>query len=273
MTDKDEISLVLVVSYNGSAYSGFAKQKDPGIPTVQGELEHALAVLFRREVPTVCAGRTDAGVHARGQVVSCVMERGELEGREPRKLVTSLNALTPDDITVTALRFADPAFSARFDALKREYRYRIVTGGAPPIFLQEFAWWRRAPLDVEAMRRAAAYFIGEHDYKSFCKTASAEGKTTMRFVEAVDVFTEEQLGEECLCIRVVGNAFLHSMVRTMVGTLVQVGAGYKRPEWVQDVLDACDRNAAGETAPAQGLVFWQVTYPDGSLHEELSELP
>ena len=269
MNSDYQVSLVLTVSYNGKSYSGFAKQKDQSIPTVQGEIERALSILFRRDVETVCAGRTDAGVHARGQVVSCTMDAQELEGREPRKIVTSLNALTPDDIVVKCVSFADADFSARFDAERREYRYRIVTGGAPPIFLSDFSWWRRAPLDIHAMQQAARYFVGEQDFKSFCKAASAEGKTTMRFVESVDVFEEEQMGETCLCIRVVGNAFLHSMVRTMVGTLVQVGAGQRKPEWVRDVLATCDRSAAGETAPAQGLVFWHVTYPQGLLRNEL----
>lgn len=262
-------SLVITLAYNGAAYSGFAKQKDPAISTVQGELERALATLMRYDAPTVCAGRTDAGVHALGQVVSCVLPRVDLEGREPRKLVTSLNALTPDDITVREVGFAAPGFSARFDALRREYRYRIVTGGAPPIFLQSFAWWHRALLDVDAMRQAAGHLIGEHDFKSFCKAASAEGKTTMRFVESVELFEEEQLGESCLTIRVVGNAFMHSMVRTIIGTLVQVGAGRRRPEWVADVLAARERGAAGETAPACGLTFWNVDYPPHTIHKEL----
>ena len=176
---------------------------------------------------------------------------------------------TPDDIAVRAVRFAAPDFSARFNAVRREYRYRIVNAATPPIFLRDFAWWLRAPLDVEAMRLAAQLLVGEHDFRSFCKAKSAEGKTTMRCVEALELFEEEQLGEKCLCIRVVGNAFLHSMVRTIVGTLVQVGAGHRSPEWVGQVLEARDRSAAGETAPAQGLVFWEVVYPHGILREEL----
>lgn len=264
-----QVALVLHVEYNGTEFSGFAKQKDPSIRTVQGCLERALGTLFRREVLTVCAGRTDAGVHALGQVVSCTMARAELQDRQPRKLVTSLNALTDDDIVVKAVSFAAPEFSARFDAISREYRYRIVMGGAPPLFLRDFAWWHRGLLDVDAMRKGAAHLIGEHDFKSFCKAASAEGKTTMRYVEAIDLYEEEHLGETCLVIRVVGNAFLHSMVRTIVGTLVQVGAGHRQPDWVADVLAACDRNAAGENAPACGLTFWHVNYAPDTFRDEL----
>lgn len=261
----DTISLVLKVSYNGAAYSGFAKQKDPRLSTVQGELEAALATLLRRPVETVCAGRTDAGVHALGQMVSCAVERAELEGRNRHKLLVSLNALTPDDIVIADVKSASANFSARFDAISREYRYRIVQGNVPPLFLTEFAWWKRGALDVGAMREAAVYLVGEHDFKSFCKAASAEGKTTMRYVESIELFEEEQLGEPCLTIRVVGNAFLHSMVRTIVGTLVQVGAGNRKPQWVRDVLEACDRGAAGETAPACGLTFWHVEYPEDAF--------
>lgn len=255
-----EKSLVLTIAYNGAAYSGFAKQKDPDIPTVQGELERALGVYFRQPVATVCAGRTDAGVHALGQVVSCVLDASALENVTSDRLVISLNALTPDDIAIRAVDFKNACFSARFDAVSREYRYRIVEGSVPPIFLRDFAWHRRGTLDIDAMREGAAHLVGEHDFKAFCKAASAEGRTTMRFVESIDVDREIQMGEECLVIRVVGNAFLHSMVRTIVGTLVQVGSGQKSPDWVARVLEARDRSAAGETAPAQGLTFWRVSY-------------
>lgn len=253
-------ALVLALAYNGAAYNGFAKQKDERLVTVQGELEHALATYFRRPVDTVCAGRTDAGVHALGQVVSCALDVSDLAGIKESRLLISLNALTPDDIAIKAARIEGPDFSARFDAKSREYRYRIVCGTVPPVFLADFSWWRRGELDVDAMRAATACLVGEHDFKSFCKAQSAEGKTTMRRVDEITIEREVQMGEECLVIRVVGNAFLHSMVRTIVGTLVQVGAGNREPAWVADVLAACDRAAAGETAPACGLTFWKVTY-------------
>lgn len=253
-------SLVLEIAYNGAAYSGFARQKDPNLVTVQGVLEQALAVYFRRSVDTVCAGRTDAGVHALGQVVSCVLDADLLEAQTPDRLIISLNALTPDDIVIKGVAFKEAEFSARFDAVSREYRYRIVEGSVPPVFLRDFAWHRRGALDIESMREAARHLVGEHDFKSFCKAASAEGKSTMRRIEEIRIERETQMGEECLVIRVVGNAFLHSMVRTIVGTLVQVGSGHREPAWVEEVLRACDRGAAGETAPACGLTFWRVAY-------------
>lgn len=267
----EQVTLVIRLSYNGRDYSGFAKQKDPRVHTIQGELERALSTLFRHPVETVCAGRTDAGVHALEQTVTLQLDVSELSSREPRKIVTSLNALTPDDISITAVGFAAPGFSARFDAVYRVYRYRIVMGGAPPLFSRAFAWWHRAPLDVASMQRAARLLEGEHDFKSFCKAASAQGKSTCRHVESIDFFEEEVLGERCLTMQIIGNAFLHSMVRTIMGTLVQVGSGRKQPGWVQEVLNARDRQAAGENAPACGLTFWHVEYPEGAIASTLEE--
>lgn len=269
ISDEGKATLVILLSYDGAGFSGFAKQKDPSLRTVQGTLEGALATLFSAEVPTVCAGRTDAGVHALGQLVSCEVDAATALKRNVSQLRISLNALTPDDIAVRSVRYAPCGFSARFDALRREYRYRIVTGGAPPLFLRNDAWWHKGALDIGVMQRAADLLVGEHDFKSFCKAASAEGKNTVRCIEVLEVFCETQLGEEHIVVRVVGNAFLHSMVRTLVGTLAQVGEGRKEPAWVADVLAARDRSAAGETAPACGLTFWQVDYPEGLFVEQL----
>ena len=261
--------LVVSLAYHGARFHGFARQENPPQRTVQGELEAALSTLLRRRATTVCAGRTDAGVHALGQVVNCPVSAGELSSLGSAavldKMRVSLNALTGDDVAVRALRPGPPAFSARFDAVRRVYRYRIVCGPVPPLFLRDFSWWHRTPLDVDAMRAAAARFVGEHDFKSFCRAASAQGKNTVRTVESVEVFEEEALGESCLSVEVVGNAFLHSMVRTMVGTLVEVGEGKRAPQSVAGVLAACDRAAAGETAPAQGLVFERVDYPPAAF--------
>ena len=251
-------TFAMQVAYKGAAFCGFARQ--PGQLTVQGELEHALELLFRRSVETVCAGRTDAGVHARGQVVSFQVAEDELRDRSLDKLCRSLNALTHDDITVLWLDPRPAGFSARFDARMREYHYHLSLDATPPLFMRDFCWHVAKPLDVDAMREGAAYLVGEHDFKSFCLAVSAVGKPTCRYVEEVSIYPQEVMGEQLLTIKVRGNAFLHSMVRTMVGTLVMVGRGLRQPEWVQEVLDARDRSAAGENAPAQGLVFWEVTY-------------
>ena len=147
-------TVALTVSYNGAPFSGFARQPG-GLLTVQGELEHALELLYRRPVPTVCAGRTDAGVHARGQVVSFPITREEAESRNLFKLKRSFQALTDDDISIQTLALMPPDFSARFSALEREYRYLIMPGDRHPLFLQDWCWDARRELDVDAMNEAA----------------------------------------------------------------------------------------------------------------------
>ena len=250
-------AFALTVSYDGAPFAGFARQ--PGRATVQGRLETALSTVLRREVTTVGAGRTDAGVHALGQVVSF-----EADGSEPDSstLLRSLNALVGDGIAVVGVRRAAPGFSARFDAEAREYRYRLAPGPVSPLFLERVAWWTRGGLDLSAMREAAASLVGEHDFRSFCVAESADGRSTTRRVELVEVAPEEHLGEHCVTVRVVGNAFLHSMVRVIVGSLVEVGAGRRDPAWLAEALAACDRSAAGPTAPAHGLTLWHVSYPE-----------
>lgn len=253
-----ERTLSLTVSYNGGPFCGFARQ--PGKLTVQGELEQALSLVMRRPVEVVCSGRTDAGVHALGQVVSFNVSADELESRSLYSLRRSLNALTHEDITVRKVEERDPGFSARFDAQWREYHYHICLDDTPPLFMRDFSWFVHADLDIPAMQQAARYLEGEHDFKSFCMAASAVGKPTCRNVHEISLSRETIMGEEVLTIKVVGNAFLHSMVRTIVGTLVMVGRGLRKPEWVREVLEARDRTAAGENAPAAGLVFWKVQY-------------
>lgn len=253
-----ERTLSLTVSYNGAPFSGFARQ--PGQLTVQGELEQALSLVFRRPMEVVCSGRTDAGVHALGQAVSFDVTNDELEGRNLYSLRRSLNALTHEDITVREVEERQPGFSARFDAQWREYHYHVCLDEVPPLFMRDFSWYVHGQLDIDAMREAAAYLVGEHDFKSFCMAASAVGKPTCRNVHEISLSREMIMGEDILTIKVVGNAFLHSMVRTIVGTLVMVGRSQRKPEWVHEVLEARSRTAAGENAPAAGLVFWRVQY-------------
>ncbi|MBN2247740.1 MAG: tRNA pseudouridine(38-40) synthase TruA [Coriobacteriia bacterium] len=250
-------STVLTLSYDGSGFAGFARQ--PGLSTVQGEVEAALRTALRREVGTVGAGRTDAGVHALGQVMSfAAMEADPSTGQ----LLRSLNALTPRGIVVTGVRRAGAEFSARHSAVAREYRYRIVPGPVPPLFTAPYAWSVPHALDLHAIREAATHLIGEHDFKSFCVTESARGMRTVRRLDLIEVSPEHILGEHAITVRVTGNAFLHSMVRTIVGSLVEVGSGRRGPEWMAEVRAACDRAAAGPTAPARGLTLWHVSYPE-----------
>ncbi len=251
-------TLALTVGYDGAAFAGFARQ--PGQLTVQGALEDAASTAMRRPVEITGAGRTDAGVHALGQVVSFDLEPAEEP--DPHALLRSINGLAGPHIVVAEVRRAPHGFSARFDAVAREYRYRIVPGPVPPVFLSRYSWWIKRSLDLAAMRRAAQTLVGEHDFKSFCVAESAEGKRTMRHIELLEITTERELGEHALSVRIVGNAFLHSMVRVIVGTLVEVGAGRRPDSWVEQVLDARDRSLAGPTAPPEGLTLWHVSYPE-----------
>ena len=249
--------IALTVAYDGSGFAGFARQQ--GIETVQGRLEQALRTLLRRDVETVGAGRTDSGVHALGQVVSFQAIDDE---PDPSTLARSVTALAGPRIAVRDTRVARPGFSARFDATSREYRYRLVLGDAPPIFLSDVSWWIKRDLDLDGMRQGACLLLGEHDFRSFCVAQSAIGKRTVRRIDSIELSEEVELGEACVVVRVVGNAFLHSMVRVIVGTLVDIGLGRQEPKWLGDALLAHDRAAAGQTAPAHGLTLWSVGYPE-----------
>ncbi|MEG0072690.1 MAG: tRNA pseudouridine(38-40) synthase TruA [Raoultibacter sp.] len=263
MDERYDKTLAITLAYNGSPFAGFARQ--PGLLTVQGNLEEMLALLFRRPIETTCAGRTDAGVHALGQVVSFNCSAEEVKQRSLCTLRRSLNALTDDSISICEIAEKPAGFSARFDATRREYHYHLCAQVPPPIFMRDFSWHITKELDLDAMREGAQYLIGEHDFKSFCMVASATGKPTHRNVHKITIEEQVMMGERIIVITVIGNAFLHSMVRSIVGTLVAVGRGKRESAWVGRALDACDRQAAGETAPAAGLVFWQVGYENIAL--------
>lgn len=255
-------TLVIRLGYRGQDFAGYAEQ--PGRRTVAGELHRALETTLRRPCDLVCAGRTDAGVHALSQYVSVPVSAQELE-LPAKRLMRSLVALTPDDLSVNAIFRAPVGFSARFDACDRSYRYRICAGDARPVLAWDHAWWFKGQLDVAAMNEAAQCLVGECDFKSFCKAASAVDKSTFRYVESLTVSEVEEAGEKLVVIDITGNAFLHNMVRTIAGTLAEVGRGHQDVQWVADALAACDRSAAGPCAPAKGLTFVNVNYPEGTL--------
>lgn len=257
-TGSDCHAVAALVAYDGSSFAGFAAQ--PGQKTVQSVLEDALGIALRRPVLLAVAGRTDSGVHALGQVVSFPAQGDAPDLGELRR---SVNALVCDGVIIRAMQFAVPQFSARFDAVAREYRYRIGNGDAPPLFTAGVSWRVRKPLDVDAMYTASRCLLGENDFRSFCLSASSVGQRTFRRLDLIEFAWEEHLGEPCLTVRIVGNAFLHSMVRVIMGTLVEVGTGRRKPEWVAEVLAAQGRVHAGPTAPAQGLTLWSVSYRPG----------
>lgn len=176
-----------------------------------------------------------------------------------------MDALLPKDIAINEVYKARKGFSARFDARSRTYTYRIADRDARPVLSRGAVWWHRYPLDVDAMAAACPALLGEQDFKSFCKVASAVGKPTHRCVMRAEFGHEVAFGEDILTFTIEGNAFLHSMVRTIVGTLVEIGMHRRKPEWMREVIDACDRTAAGPTAPACGLTFMGVDYDPAEL--------
>ena len=256
--------LVVELGYRGAPFAGFAAQ--PGLKTVEGELVSALTTLLKREPDASCAGRTDAGVHALAQYLSVPLAEGELE-LSGRRIRLALDAMTDPAISIKRILRAPAGFSARFDALWRSYRYRIADGPSRPVMAAEHAWWLSRELDEAAMDAAGRALVGEHDFRSFCKAEAAEGRSTVREVLDLHVSRIEEAGEELVALDVRGSAFLHSMVRVICGTLVEVGLGRRSVAWPGEVLAACDRAAAAQTAPAQGLCLCEVGYPEGLLND------
>jgi tRNA pseudouridine38-40 synthase len=241
--------LRLVMAYDGAPFSGFARQRDRR--TVQGELEAALERLARRPVATVGAGRTDAGVHARGQVV-----HADVPARlDPERVRRALNGGLGPAIVVREADWAPPGFDARLSARRRTYVYRVDDSGEPDPLLRGFvlAWPR--PLDLSRMRQAARPLLGAHDFAAFCR--SRTGATTTRRLRSLGVRRLHGLVE----VRLVADAFCWQMVRGIVGHLLLVGDGRRDPASTAAVLAAADRSRAGNIAPAHGLVLEAVTYP------------
>jgi tRNA pseudouridine38-40 synthase len=238
----------LDIAYDGAGFRGYARQT--GVRTVQGELEAALGTLLKTEVATSVAGRTDAGVHARHQVVSFQHE----DVADLDQLARSLRGLVGPEIAVRAMTTASEDFSARFSATWRRYRYRIEARPGHDPLTRGFVWHVGRPLDLAAMRAAAVAFVGEHDFSSFCR--SVEGKSNVRLVTELSVDEDEGLVD----VWAQANAFCHQMVRSLVGYLYDVGRGFSDGAKSEEVLAAGDRSAVATVAPAHGLTLWEVGY-------------
>jgi tRNA pseudouridine38-40 synthase len=245
--------LRLVVAYDGAPFSGFARQRDRR--TVQGELETALSRIAREPVETVGAGRTDAGVHARGQVVHADVP----DRLDPERVRRALNGALGPAVVVRAAGWAPDGFDARFSARRRTYAYRVDDSSDPdPLTRGWVLHWRR-PLDVERMREAARPLVGEHDFAAFCR--GRPGATTRRRIRSITVRRVRGLVE----VRVAADAFCWQMVRSIVGHLLDVGDGRREPDRTAAILTAGDRSALGNIAPPHGLVLESVSYPIGQL--------
>jgi len=247
--------LKLVVAYDGTDFHGFAAQ--PNVRTVEGVLSNALENVLRspREVlGLVCAGRTDAGVHAWGQVVSIQT----LVAIEPERLSRALNALLAPEIVVRHCDPVDPSFDARRSAKWRRYRYTILNRPEPDPFLARYSWWIPERLDIARLRLAADPFVGEHDFASFCRKGP-EGSTTVRRVfESAWLDADDEDG--VLVYEVRATAFCWQMVRALVGTMVDAATDRLRPGDIMHILRAGNRQAAGRIAPPNGLSLEGVGY-------------
>jgi tRNA pseudouridine38-40 synthase len=245
------------LAYDGTAYAGW--QVQPEQPTIQACLESALERIIGAPVRVVASGRTDAGVHALRQVVSF----RTATHLAADVLQRALNANTPEDIHVWNVSEARCGFHAIRDAVAKRYRYVMLDGPHPDIFLRRYAWHIVQPLDVQRMDAAVQYLVGRHDFSSF-EASGAPRKSSVRTVSEVWVrrFCEEQVDR--IVLEIEADGFLYNMVRNIVGTAVVIGRGGQTPEWILEVLNARDRSQAGPTAPAHGLTLVRVDYGDDS---------
>lgn len=241
--------IALGIEYDGSRFLGW--QTQPGGGTVQDALEPALAAIAGARVAVTCAGRTDRGVHAREQVVHF-----DTEAQRPGSAwVRGVNALLPDSVAVLWAQEVGDEFHARYSATARTYRYVLFNRAVRPALASRYVGWHHSPLNPDHMRQAAAHLVGEHDFSAF-RSAECQAKSPLRQLHSLGI---EQRGERIdFVLR--ANAFLHHMVRNIVGTLIYVGKGKHPPRWAKEVLDSRDRALAAPTFSSAGLYLEKVEY-------------
>lgn len=242
--------IALGIEYDGTAYNGWQRQKT-GLG-VQQRVEEALCSVANHPVEVTCAGRTDTGVHASGQVVHFDTH----SARDDRGWLLGANSNLPGDISVSWARQVDDDFHARFSATARHYRYRILNRLERSAIHRHWAWWIYQPLDAERMHTAAQQLLGEHDFSAF-RAAGCRANTPNRDITQVAV----QRDGDWLTLTITANAFLQHMVRNITGSLVKVGAGEEAPAWIAEVLASRDRKRGGIAAPPHGLTLTSVDYP------------
>jgi len=248
----------LLVQYDGTGFNGW--QIQPGGRTVQDELEKAIKILAKEDVRVTASGRTDTGVHALGQVV-------HFNASLPlnlKKLCISLNGILQDDVSVKNAYMVPEDFHSRFSAVKREYFYLIYNYPCRTPFMRYRAMWINHTFDIGYMREAASYLVGEKDFCSFCKKISSDKGTTIRKVESIDVTEADNI----IKIRLRANAFLHNMIRIIVGTIVQMYRENRDPSYINEIIDKKNRECSGFTAPPYGLYLSEIMYdPPLSFYE------
>lgn len=240
----------MTVAYDGSRYRGWQSQKSTDV-TIQGKLNQVFSELEGRKVEVQGSGRTDAGVHALGQVASV---RLTVEKSIP-EIMEYVNHYLPDDIGITEMEEAPKRFHARLSAQRKTYCYRIFNSVAPNVFERKWMCRIPEPLDLEKMRQGAGYLEGTHDFAAFC-TRHQKKKSSVRTIYRLEILSE---GAE-VDIRITGNGFLHNMVRIIAGTLVEIGQGRREPLEIKQLLEEGIREQAGVTMPARGLILQSVEY-------------
>ena len=241
----------LTVAYDGTDYCGWQVQNNGA--TIEGELNTALTQLTGQTVKVIGASRTDAGVHARGNVAVFDTE----SSIPPERFLYAVNALLPEDIVVVDSCEVAADWHPRHCNTEKTYEYRVLNQKLPDPMRRRDTYFVSFPLDLEKMRKAAGYLEGEHDFKSFCNVHT-HVEDTVRTIYRLEVIREENV----ITFRVRGNGFLYNMVRIISGTLIEIGNGQYPPEKIKDILDACDREAAGPTAPAKGLTLMGIQFFD-----------
>lgn len=239
----------MLIEYDGSRYNGW--QRQPDHETVQGKLEKVLSLMCQKEVEVIGAGRTDAGVHARGMVANAGMDTDFSE----QEICDYLNRYLPDDIAVKEVREASPRFHARYNAVGKTYRYTCYDGEVKSVFDRRYVTHLEEKPDIDKMQQAAKLLEGEHDFRNFCVNPRMK-KSTVRYVDQIEVVRKG----DYIIFTFHGNGFLQNMVRIMVGVLLEVGCGRMTCQQIKDVLGVADRQKAGPTAPAQGLCLMKVDY-------------
>lgn len=250
---KESRKYALLIEYDGRLFKGWQKQNNPPVRSIEEELERAVSFIANEEIKIICAGRTDAGVHARNQVVH--FETTAI--RPKRAWMLGINSNLPEDCAVKDIVEVKPDFHARFSAISRTYRYRIFNHPYRSPLMRHHALWNYHPLNMEAMEQAAQALIGEQDFSAF-RSSECQAHTPFRNMHYITLKRDEHVIE----IELKANAFLHNMVRNIVGTLLEVGLGKEHISYVKTVLDSRDRTKGGITAPPQGLYLYHVEYPD-----------
>ncbi len=242
----------MTISYDGTRYDGWQKQKNTE-NTIQGKLETLLSRMAGTEISVHGSGRTDAGVHALGQTANFRMDT-ELSEKE---LLDTINEYLPDDIAVRDLKAASDRFHSRLSAVGKVYRYRLYVGGGKPVFDRKYVWQLSEKPDIDNMRAAADFLVGQHDFRAFCGNRHMK-KSTVRRLDRIKI--EESPDGARVDLIFEGNGFLQNMVRILVGTLVECGLELRDPTDMERILASGERRLAGQTAPAKGLTLMEVNY-------------